>query len=234
MNRLMDFLYGFLSFLGPVAGSLVVGLAATPSVLLVRWGIRQASAISNEWLAALVIALAIGFGYYLFGMCAMTLVVVLRFVLGLRNREGAAYFYQPAAFRSAINNYLIHIVHFLFLPLVRGTPVLIWFYRGLGAKIGRGVFIMSTRIWDLDMIEIGDNSVIGGNVGMSAHAVEGSKGTMRPIKIGKNVNIGADTLILPGVRIGDNVIVGANSLVPKEAVLEPDSVYGGVPVHKIR
>jgi acetyltransferase-like isoleucine patch superfamily enzyme len=58
--------------------------------------------------------------------------------------------------------------------------------------------------------------------------------TMRMIKIGNNVNIGADTLILPGVTIEDNVIVGANSLVPKEARLEKDSVYGGVPVKKIR
>ena len=54
------------------------------------------------------------------------------------------------------------------------------------------------------------------------------------IEIGNNVNIGSDTLILPGVMIEDNVIVGANSLVPKEARLEKDSAYGSVPVKKIR
>jgi acetyltransferase-like isoleucine patch superfamily enzyme/F0F1-type ATP synthase membrane subunit c/vacuolar-type H+-ATPase subunit K len=233
MKPLMDFLYFFLSFFGLVVSSAVVGVAATPGVWLVRLAVLRANEMSNAWLGGLLIGLAIGAGYYLFGLLCMLLIVTLRFILGLRNQEGEAYFYQPAAFRSAINNYLIHIVHFIFLPLIRGTPILVWFYRGLGAKIGRGTFIMSTRIWDLDMIEIGDNCVIGGNVGMSAHAVEGTKGTMRPIKIGNNVNIGADTMILPGVRIEDNVIVGANSLVPKAAVLECDSVYGGVPVQKI-
>lgn len=230
---MMDFLYPFLSLFGLVVTSLVVGVAATPAVWLVRRAIERASTIS-DWLGALLIGLALGAGYVLFGVTAMLLVIVLRFVLRLRNREGSGYFYQPALFLSAINNYLIHIVHFLFLPLVRGTPPLIWFYRALGAKIGKNSFVMSTRIWDLDMLEIGDNSVIGGNVGISAHAVEGTKGTMSKVRIGNNVSIGADTLILPGVTIEDNVIVGAKSLIPKGAVLEKDSLYGGVPVRKIR
>ena len=182
----------------------------------------------------MIIGLALGAGYVLYGLTSMVVVVILRFVMGLRNREGSAYFYQPAAFLSAVNNYIIHILHFTFLPLIRGTPPLIWFYRALGAKIGKNCFVMSTRIWDLDMLEVGDNSVIGGNVGISAHAVEGKKGTMRPVKIGSNVSIGADTLILPGVTIEDNVVVGAKSLIPKGAVLEKDSTYGGVPVKKIR
>jgi len=34
-----------------------------------------------------------------------------------------------------------------------------------------------------------------------------------PVKIGNNVQIGANSIILPGVTIGDNVIIGALSLV---------------------
>jgi len=34
-----------------------------------------------------------------------------------------------------------------------------------------------------------------------------------PVKIGNNVQIGANSIILPGVEIGDNVIIGALSLV---------------------
>jgi acetyltransferase-like isoleucine patch superfamily enzyme len=201
---------------------------------LVRRAVQQAGSFSNEWLGALLIALAVGAGYYLYGLALMLLIVLIRLVLRLRNKSVTTEFYQPAAVGAAVNNYLIHIAHFTFLPLVRGTPRLVWFYRGLGAEIGRDSFILSTRIWDLDMIVIGDNSIIGGNVGLSAHIVEGTKGTMRGIRIGNNVNIGVDTLILPGATIEDNVIVGAKSLVPKEAHLEANSVYGGVPVKKIR
>jgi acetyltransferase-like isoleucine patch superfamily enzyme len=234
MKRFLDFLYFFLSFFGLFLGSFLIGLAATPTVWILSQVIPYAATLANDWLAALLLAFTAGAGYYLFGLLLMLEVVILRLGLGLRNKEAAAHFYQLAALRSAVNNYLIHVVHFLFLPLVRGTPILTWFYVGLGAKIGRGTFILSCRIWDLDMLEIGKNCVIGGNVGMSAHAVEGLKGTMRRIKIGNNVNIGADTLILPGAVIEDDVIVGANSLVPKGAHLESDGVYGGVPVQKIR
>ena len=36
-----------------------------------------------------------------------------------------------------------------------------------------------------------------------------------PVSIGNNVQIGANSIILPGVTIGDNVIIGACSLVNK-------------------
>jgi len=160
--------------------------------------------------------------------------VVLRNVLWLKNREGTGRFYQPAGFKIAIYNYLLNTANHLFLPAVRVTPIHIWFYRGMGCKIGKNTFIGTTRMWDVDLIEIGDNCVIGGNVAINAHTVEGAKGVMQAVRIGDNVSIGADTMVLPGVVIEDNVIVGANSLVPKGAHLERGSVYGGVPVQKIR
>lgn len=52
------------------------------------------------------------------------------------------------------------------------------------------------------------------------------------IKIGNNVFIGADTIILPGVQIGDNIIIGAGSVVTKD--IESDTVAAGVPAKRIR
>ena len=39
--------------------------------------------------------------------------------------------------------------------------------------------------------------------------------TSNKVKIGNNVWIGSNTLILPGVEIGDNVVVAAGSIVTK-------------------
>ncbi|MBO3078328.1 acyltransferase [Mammaliicoccus vitulinus] len=52
------------------------------------------------------------------------------------------------------------------------------------------------------------------------------------IKVGNNVFIGLNSLILPGVTIGDNVVVAAGSVVTKN--IESDSVVGGNPARKIR
>lgn len=51
------------------------------------------------------------------------------------------------------------------------------------------------------------------------------------IEIKDNVFIGANCVILGGVRIGPNAIVSANTLVNRD--LEPGGIYGGVPAKRI-
>lgn len=56
-------------------------------------------------------------------------------------------------------------------------------------------------------------------------------GNQRPVTIGDNVFIGADTVILGGTVIGDNVIIGANSVV--SGIIESNNVYAGNPARKL-
>ena len=53
-----------------------------------------------------------------------------------------------------------------------------------------------------------------------------------PIVIGDNVWIGANCVILPGVKIGSNVVIGAGSIVTKE--IPNDSVAVGNPCKVIK
>lgn len=53
-----------------------------------------------------------------------------------------------------------------------------------------------------------------------------------PIRIGDNVWLGMNVVVLPGVRIGDNVVVGANSVVTAD--LPPNVVAAGNPCRVIR
>lgn len=53
-----------------------------------------------------------------------------------------------------------------------------------------------------------------------------------PIKIGDNVFIGNNAIILPGVTIGDNVVIGAGSVVTKS--VPSNSVAAGNPCRVIR
>ncbi|MBP7086410.1 MAG: transferase [Enterococcus sp.] len=48
-----------------------------------------------------------------------------------------------------------------------------------------------------------------------------------PISIGKNVWIGANATVLPGVRIGDGAIIAAGAVVSKD--VEENTIVGGVP-----
>ena len=53
-----------------------------------------------------------------------------------------------------------------------------------------------------------------------------------PVKIGNDVWIGADAMILDGVTIGDGAIVAAKSLVNKD--VEPYAIVGGIPAKLIK
>lgn len=72
-------------------------------------------------------------------------------------------------------------------------------------------------------IYIGDGTMIGPNVTIDAATHPIHPGLRRkqaqynlPVTIGKNVWIGAGSIILPGVTIGDNTVIGAGSVVTKD------------------
>lgn len=54
----------------------------------------------------------------------------------------------------------------------------------------------------------------------------------KPIKVGNNVWIGGNVVVLPGVAIGDNTIVGAGSVVTKD--IPPNVVAVGNPCRVIK
>ena len=54
----------------------------------------------------------------------------------------------------------------------------------------------------------------------------------KPVSIGSDVWIGANVVVLDGVKIGHGSIIGANSVVTKN--VEPYSIIGGVPAKLIR
>ncbi len=127
--------------------------------------------------------------------------------------------------------------NFVIIYLCRFLPSLSlknFLYSLIGIKIGKDVSIGLMVMFDIffpELIEIGDNTVVGYNVTILAHEYlvkEWRKGT---VKIGHNVMIGANATVLAGVEIGDAATVSACSLVNKDVA--PGSFVGGVPVTEI-
>ena len=45
------------------------------------------------------------------------------------------------------------------------------------------------------------------------------------MRLGNNVTVGANAVVLPGADIGDDVIVGANTVVPKDTKIPPNTIW---------
>lgn len=114
------------------------------------------------------------------------------------------------------------------------------FYTDFGKNItiGKNVFINSgCHFQDQGGITIGDGTLIGHNVVLATinHDLDPKKERKNhyaSIKIGKNVWIGSNATILPGVTIGNWAVVAAGAVVTKDI---PDmTVVGGVPAKLIK
>lgn len=109
---------------------------------------------------------------------------------------------------------------------------------GKNIKIGKNVFINAgCKFQDQGGIEIVDGALIGHGVVLATlnhdFAPE-NRSTLHPspIKIGKNVWIGANATVLPGVNIGDGAIVAAGAVVTGD--IPAKTIAAGVPAKVIR
>lgn len=122
-----------------------------------------------------------------------------------------------------IKTYINKLLH----PTDYSSEAYISHLRKCGVKIGKQCYIYSPQTVKIDasrpyLLEIGDQVVFTRGVTILthdySHTVMRKKygtqhGDAKSVKIGNNVFLGIDSLILMGTTIGNNVIIGAKSVV---------------------
>lgn len=102
--------------------------------------------------------------------------------------------------------------------------------EGGNIDIGGGCFFNNgCMIVSKERIVIGEKSSFGPNVCIYDHdhdtnrsELTENKYSSAPVKIGKRVWIGANSVVLRGTIIGDNCVIGAGSVI--KGIYEPDSI----------
>lgn len=102
----------------------------------------------------------------------------------------------------------------------------------LGMNIPPNVFGEGLLIYHANGIVVNKNAKIGKNCKLHGQNCIGNNGKneMTPI-LGDNVDIGIGAKIIGGIKIGNNVIIGANSVVIKN-FQEDNIIVAGVPALK--
>ena len=114
------------------------------------------------------------------------------------------------------------------------------FYTDCGKNItfGKNVFLNTgCTFQDLGGVTIGDASQIGQNVTLCTlnHGLAPEQRNTiypSPIVIGRNVWIGANATVLPGVTVGDDSIIAAGAVVTRN--VPEKTVVAGVPARVIK
>ncbi len=111
---------------------------------------------------------------------------------------------------------------------------------GYNIEIGENFFMnVNCVILDGAKVTFGDNVFIAPGCGFytAGHPLDAAQRNLgleyaRPIRIGSNVWIGGNVIVLPGVTIGDNCVIGAGSVVTKD--IPSGVVAAGNPCHVMK
>ncbi len=213
--------------------SVFFGAALIPGIALFL-NVQEATASFSLITKLFCLGVSIGAGYFLFGFSLIFLVGGFRTIFRLRLKEGSHPLLSFEAMKWAFISSLYLMINFTFIDFILLTPFANLLFRLLGAKLGKNVQFNSKYVYDATLLEIGDNTVVGGGAIIIGHIVERGVLKLKKVKIGKNVTIGSHSTIMPGCEIGDKAIIGASAVLLKDSKVEPRDVWFGIPAESMR
>ena len=176
------------------------------------------------------LSIALAVAGCLYGVASFLLVVALKWMLVGRYRPRAAPMWTPFVWISeAVTNLYESLAVPNFLDLLRGTPMLPWALRLLGARLGRGVYLNTTDLTEFDCVRIGDEAELNAWCGPQTHLFEDRVMKIGLVDIGAQTTVGARTTILYDTQVGDRVRLGPLTLVAKGERLPAGTRWEGSP-----
>lgn len=221
-----------LTFVLFAESAVILGIAAFPAVTI--W-LEVASRLTIAGAPRiLLLSVAAAASYFVFGLTLLVVLPLARWVtLATGTPVGRFGYLSFGAWRWASFNSLTLMLRFSFINWIRVTPLLPFYHRLMGARIGARVQINTSVIADQNLISIGDDTVIGGDVTLVAHSAERGKLVTAPVRIGRNVTVGLMAVILPGCEIGDGAVIAAGAVLSKGARVAPGEIWAGVPARRV-
>ena len=116
------------------------------------------------------------------------------------------------------------------LETLRGTPLLPWYLRLLGCRVGKGTYIETTGFLEFDLVKVGDRAILNHDCILQTHLFEDRVMKASHIKIGADCEIGTQSIVLYDTHLQDGARLGPLSLVMKGETLPAGRVWTGSPV----
>ena len=164
------------------------------------------------------------------GLAAAGIVIALKWTMMGRYQPGEKPLWSVFVWRTelmaAMHEYLANL---FLIELLTGTPFVCTFFRLLGAKIGRRVYLGSTEITEYDLVEIGDDACINESATLQTHLFEDRVMKMGRVEVGEGASVGCLSLVLYDTRLQGGASLNALSLLMKGETLPRRGSWQGIP-----
>lgn len=128
------------------------------------------------------------------------------------------------------DTFVEHVAAPWFARAATGTPVLNLWLRGLGAKIGRGVWCESYWLPEADLVTLGDGATVERGCVVQTHLFHDRIMAMDTVILGAGATLGPHCVALPAASIGAGATVGPASLVMRGDTVPPSTRWWGNPI----
>jgi len=209
-----------LRIISPGAGLIVATVGVIETAL---WLWDRAGAAATLWLLPAVFAV--------FCAAAMLAVVPVKWMVMGRFRPFETPLWSAYLWRLEFVNALFEFMATpIGLETLRGTPMLGWYLRMLGCRIGRGVYIETTGFIEFDLVEVGDRAILNRECILQTHLYEDRVMKGSGLRIGVDCEIGTNSIVLYHAEMKAGARLGALSLVMKGEVVPAGRVWAGSPL----
>jgi non-ribosomal peptide synthetase-like protein len=235
VSRLRWMVEGGYFVFGALLIATVFFLPVFPSFMLIDWidDVERFAALNTAGLLFQLVK------YFVLALPASGVMIVCTALLSAGIRWAVLPRLKPGSWPVHSNLYcakwLVSQIQESSLAVLHGVYATVyapWWYRLLGAKVGRDAEISSALGLVPDMLTLGDETFIADAVMLGDENIVGGWMTMRPTVISRRSFVGNGSYIPDGTTLPENVLIGVHSSAPaNEAMQEGETWLGSPPIH---
>jgi len=176
-------------------------------------------------------ALAGGVILLIAGAVAGGIAVAAKWIVVGRIRAGEQPLWSSFVWRNEVADTFVETVAApWFARAASGTPVMNVWLRGLGARLGRGVWCETYWLPEADLVSLGDGSTVNRGCVVQTHLFHDRIMRMDSVVLEQGATLGPHCVALPASRIGAGATIGPASLVMRGDEVPPSTRWQGNPI----
>jgi non-ribosomal peptide synthetase-like protein len=162
---------------------------------------------------------------------ACLLVVAMKWLVIGRFRAGEYPLWGFYYFRFWVVKKLVEAAP---VQLLSATPFLAIFYRLLGAKIGRNVYLGTTRVLCFDLLTVGDGASLAREAAVLGYRVERDRLIIGPVTVGRDAYVGLRAIMEGDTSLGEGAELDDLSVLPAGQHVPAQQGWLGSPAQRVR